>query len=96
MLELAFRRRVGSARMCRCWRANRKKTLQCVQVTCPVAWVGDVGEEGFDVASADEGPVGDRRAVRDEVASQVADGGQVDLEGAVGPRFGSRAACPLP
>jgi len=36
-----------------------EEPLQGVQVTCPVARVGDGGEEGFDVAGVDEGPVGD-------------------------------------
>jgi hypothetical protein len=72
-----------------------KEDLQGVQVTRSVARVGDVGEEGFDVADTDEGPVGNGWPVGGQVAGEVADGGQVDFEGAVRPGFGSGAACPI-
>ena len=36
-----------------------EEDLQGVQLAGPVARVVDAGEEGFDVAGADEGPVGD-------------------------------------
>ena len=69
-----------------------EEPLQSVQLARSVARVGDGGEEGFNVAGADQGPVGDLGTVGAQVAGQVADGGEVDLEGAVGSGLGSGAS----
>ncbi|TQC41356.1 hypothetical protein EEB14_55355 [Rhodococcus sp. WS4] len=68
---------------------------QGVEVSGTVARVGDGSQERLYIADTDQRRIGDPGAVLDQVTCQIAHGGQVDLECAVGAGFGTGAAGPL-
>ncbi len=93
MFELGRRPRAGSVEdQVRCERAQRKNTRRACSWRARLAGLAVVARNASTSLAGDQLPSGDRGPRCGQVAGEVTDRGEVDLQGAVGPGAGSGPA----